>query len=123
MNRTFRSAVIATIATFALATASFAAPAKPKAAIGTLQKVDGQNLTIQTAKGPETVMLAPNAKITSRAKTVAAADLPSHVGDRVKVRYSEVSGHNEASSVTLSSRSTRQASASTPKHTRANRKS
>ena len=102
MTRSYRALGLAVIATLALATSSTAATAKGKSAVGTLQKVDGQTLTIQTSKGNETVALAPSAKIHSRAKVISTADLSSHVGDRVKVRYTENKGEKQASSVTLS---------------------
>ena len=69
---------------------------------GTLQKVDGQTLTVQTAKGPETVMLAPSARITENGKTLQAAQLSGDAGSRVTVRYTEVNGQKQAQAVTVS---------------------
>jgi len=49
--------------------------------------------------------LAPDvtARIQRASKTLAVADLASHTGDRVKVRYMESGGQKQAQSVTLSS--------------------
>src|SRR6185436_19404378 len=70
MARSIRLIAVAMVAVLALAMPAFAAQAKAAAAkaktmtiSGTLQKVDGQALTVQTPKGPETVMLAANAQI------------------------------------------------------------
>lgn len=103
MTRSYRAFALAVVATLALAASSTAATVKAKSAIGTLQKVDGQTLTVQTQKGTETMMLAPSARIRSHAKAVSTADLSAHVGDRVKVRYTENNGQKQASTVTLSS--------------------
>ena len=71
--RRFRLTAVAAAAALALSMPAFAAQAKPAAkpakaaktmtVSGTLQKVEGQDLTIQTTKGTEDVMLAPDAKI------------------------------------------------------------
>ena len=109
MFRTFRLMVVAAVAALALAMPAFAAQAKPAAAKtakamtvkGTLQKVDGQNLTIQTAKGTEEVMLGSTATIRRDGKTLAAGDLSGATGSRVTIRYKEDNGHKMAESVTL----------------------
>ena len=61
MSRMFRLNAAAAVAVLALAMPAFAAQAKPAAKSsktmtisGTLQKVEGQDLTIQTTKGPKT---------------------------------------------------------------------
>ena len=104
MVRYYRTAV-AFIAAALIAGSALAAPAKAKtqSIAGTLQKVDGQTLTIQTQKGTETVMLASSAKIQSGSKTLAASDLASHTGANVKVHYTETNGQKQAESVTVSS--------------------
>ena len=112
MFHSLRLIAVAVVAVLALAMPSFAAQAKPAAKAktvaaktmtlsGTLQKVDGQNLTLQTAKGPETVMLDSKATIRQAGKTVTANDLSAASGSRVTVRYMEDNGHKMASSVTL----------------------
>lgn len=110
--RTFRLTAVAAVAALALSMPAFAAQAKPaakpaaKAAKaqtirGTLEKVNGQDLTVKTAKGDEEVMLGSDSKIRRDGKTVAAADLGGATGSRVTVRYKEDNGHKMAESVTL----------------------
>ena len=105
MFRSYRSLVIALVATVAMSGAAFAAQGKAKSEslTGTLQKVDGQTLTIQTSKGAETVMLAPSAQIRRGSKTLASSDLSSAAGSRVKVRYTEANGQKQARMVSVSS--------------------
>ncbi len=95
--RTFRLTAVAAAAALALSMPAFAAQAKPAAkpakaaktmtVSGTLQKVEGQDLTIQTTKGTEDVMLAPDAKIRRAGKTLTTSDLSGASGSRVTVRY------------------------------------
>ena len=108
MPRSFRSLALALIAVLAFAGAGLAAQGKAKAAksasvTGTLQKVDGQTLTIQTSKGTETVMLAPTAQIRMRSKSLNATDLNTETGNRVKVTYTEANGQKQARMVSVSS--------------------
>ena len=109
--RRFRLTAVAAAAALALSMPVFAAQAKPAAkpakaaktmtVSGTLQKVEGQDLTIQTTKGTEDVMLAPDAKIRRAGKTLTTSDLTGASGSRVTVRYKEDNGHKMAESVTL----------------------
>jgi hypothetical protein len=89
----------------ALAATSYAGPAKAKekahAVVGTLQKVDGQTLTVQTAKGAETVMLVSNSRIHRGAESIQPAGLSTYAGERVKIRYVDHNGQKEAESITL----------------------
>ena len=108
MARSIRLIAVAMVAVLALGMPAFAAQAKAAAAkaktmtiSGTLQKVDGQALTVQTPKGPETVMLAANAQIRRAGKTLPASDLGSESGARVTIRYMENNGQKMAESVTL----------------------
>jgi len=106
MARSFRLITVAVVAVFALAMPAFAAQAKAAKAktmtiSGTLQKVDGQTLTVQTPKGSETVMLAPNAQIRRAGKTLSTGDLGGASGSRVTIRYMENNGQKMAQSVTL----------------------
>jgi len=112
MSRTFRLMAVAAVASLALSMPAFAAQAKPAAAKtakaakaatvrGTLQKVDGQTLTIQTAKGTEELMLGSDATIRRDGKTLTASDLSGATGSRVTIRYKEDNGHKMAESVTL----------------------
>jgi len=110
MSRTFRVTAVAAVAAFALSMPAFAAQAKPAAKAkaaktmtvsGTLQKVEGQDLTIQTAKGSEEVMFGNDVKIRRAGKTLTTSDLSAASGSRVTVRYKEDNGHKMAESVTL----------------------
>ena len=112
MLRTFRLIAVAVVAVFALSMPAFAGQAKPaakpaaKAAkaltlSGTLQKVAGQDLTIQTAKGTEEVMFGSDVKIRRAGKTLTTSDLASASGSKITVRYKEDNGHKMAESVTL----------------------
>jgi hypothetical protein len=111
MLRTFRLIAVAVVAVFALSMPAFAGQAKPaakpaKAAkamtlSGTLEKVAGQDLTIQTAKGTEDVMFGSDVKIRRAGKTLTTNDLASASGSKVTVRYKEDNGHKMAESVTL----------------------
>jgi len=111
MSRTFRLTAVAAVAAFALSMPVFAAQAKPAAkpakaaktmtVSGTLQKVEGQDLTIQTAKGSQDVMFGNDVKIRRAGKTLTTSDLTGASGSRVTVRYKEDNGHKMAESVTL----------------------
>ena len=106
MSRSFQMAAAAfAVAAFMAAPASAAGKTakatKSHSIVGTLQKVDGQKLTIQTAKGTETVMLASTASIREGGKVVQPAQLPSEEGSRVKVRYADANGQHEARMVTI----------------------
>ena len=114
MSSTFRLTAVAVVAAFGLSMPTFAGQAKPaakpaaKAAAaktmtvsGTLQKVEGQDLTIQTAKGTEEVMFGSDVKIRRAGKTLATSDLNAASGSRITVRYKNDNGHKMAESVTL----------------------
>ena len=105
MFRTSRIAAAVCVATFALATNGFAATAKPKAhaVVGTLQKVEGRTITVQTPKGAETVLIVSTSWIHRGAETIQPANLPSYAGERVKVRYVDQDGEKQAQTVTLAS--------------------
>ena len=118
MSRSIRSVAAALVVMIALAGAGLSAAqakGKSQSVTGTLQKVDGQTLTIQTPKGVETVMLAPSAKIRSGSKTLAASDLSAQSGSRVKVTYTEKNGKKEASMVTVSSAAKAATASKSPK--------
>ena len=108
--RTFRLTAVAALAAFALSMPVFAAQAKSETKAtkaktmtvsGTLEKVEGQGLTIKTAKGTEEVMFGNDVKIRRGGKTVATSDLSAAAGSRITVRYKEDNGHKMAESVTL----------------------
>jgi hypothetical protein len=109
MARSFRLIAVAVVAVLALAMPAFAAQAKAAKGktmtiSGTLQKVDGQTLTVQTPKGSETVMLGANAQIRRAGKPLAVSDLASESGSRITIRYMENNGQKMAQSVTLAAR-------------------
>jgi hypothetical protein len=89
------------------------APAKPSAelaalrassqppersVVGTLEQVDAAsaNLVVKTATGQQTFTLQSDATIRQGSKTIKVSDLASHKGERVKVRYRDVSGIRRA---------------------------
>ena len=105
MSRSLLAAVTVTALTVVAAGATItAAPlhSRVHAIVGTLQKVDGQTLTIQTAKGKENVTVSSSAKIREGSKTMTVADLSKEAGARVKIRYTEKGGQKEAESVMVS---------------------
>ena len=95
----------ATKATTKTAAAKTAAAPKPKAhsVVGTLDKYDSgaNSIVVNTGKGTETLSLSSTSAVRMGAKTMAAADLSSHTGDRVKVRYSELNGQRTVQSVQI----------------------
>jgi hypothetical protein len=111
MSRTFRLTAVAAVAVFALSMPAYAAQARPAAkpaktaktmtVSGTLKKVEGQDLTIQTAKGSQDVMFGNDVKIRRAGKTLTTSDLNGATGSRITVRYKEDNGHKMAESVTL----------------------
>ena len=105
MFRSYRSLAMALVGIVAMAGAGLSAAPKAKSAsiTGTLQKVEGQTLTIQTSKGAEMVMLVPAAQIRRGSKTLASSDLSSATGERVKVTYTEANGQKQARTVAVSS--------------------
>jgi DNA-binding protein HU-beta len=123
------AAVVATVfalsgAAFAAQTAPAAKPAKattaakaPKATVitatGTVSKFDAatNTLTVTTPKGDVAFMVDSAASVTANGKKVMASDLPSHVGHKVTVRYTEANGQKMASSVKVTMAAAKTASA------------
>jgi hypothetical protein len=104
MSRSHLSRAAVGLSVLALAVLSTAAaPLHSHAVVGTLQKVDGQTLTVQTSTGVQTVTLASGTTVHLGSKTVSTSELPAKTGSRVKVRYTESGGRKEAESVTVSS--------------------
>jgi hypothetical protein len=107
MRRSYRTILPAAVF---LSAASLASPGfamspreKAHAIVGTLQKVEGQSITVQTAKGVEAVTLVSNSRIQRGAKTIQVGELSSFAGEKVKVRYVDHNGEKEAQSVTVAS--------------------
>jgi hypothetical protein len=103
-------------AALALAAAPASAAAKSKSpgrqhhsVAGTLEKVDGQTLTIKTSKQSESVMLGPTTHITEHGKAIQAAQLSGDTGSHVTVRYTETTGQKQAQTITVTPASTKTA--------------
>jgi len=78
-----------------------AAKATPVTATGTVSKYDAASntLTVTTAKGDETFVVGSTASVTAAGKKVMASDLPSHMGQKVTVKYTESGGQKMVESV------------------------
>ena len=70
MSRMYRIAAAVLFVTFVLTATSFAAAPKPKphAVVGTLEKVEGQTIIVQTPNGAETVKLISGPGFTAAPK-------------------------------------------------------
>ncbi|MEN3340451.1 MAG: hypothetical protein V7647_4127 [Acidobacteriota bacterium] len=94
-----------------------AAAAQPpeRSIVGTLDSVDAKTMQIvvSTATGKQTLHLQTGATIRQGAKTVKASELSSHKGERVKVRYRETAGVQQAEWIVVAS----PAAPRKPKHT------
>ena len=114
MVRSVTMAAIACIAALVLAATPASAAAKTKAAkshaiAGTLEKVDGQTLTIKTAKQTESVMVGPSTHITEHGKAIQASQLSGSTGSHVSVHYTESNGPKQATTVAVTPASTKTA--------------
>jgi len=105
------------------AKAALAKPAKPAkataiTATGTVSKFDAASntLTVTTSKGDVAFVVDSTASVTANGKKVMTSDLPSHVGNKVTVRYTESGGQKMAQSVRVTN-AAKTASASTKKGT------
>jgi hypothetical protein len=93
----------------------------PKATVistsGTVSKFDAASnmLTVTTAKGDVSFAVDSSASIMANGKKVMASDLPSHVGHKVTVRYTEAGGQKTAQSVRVTTAAPKTASASAKK--------
>jgi hypothetical protein len=76
-------------------------PGGDRAIVGTLQRVEGETLTVLTSRGTEKVMLPPSATVRAGSHTLSVAELASRIGTRIKVRYKESAGQKEAQSITV----------------------
>lgn len=107
MKRSYRTILPAAVflSAVSLPSTSYAMSPRDKAhaIVGTLQKVEGQSITVQTSKGTEAVTLVSSSRIQRGAKTIQAAELRSFAGEKVKVRYVDHNGEKEAQSITLAS--------------------
>lgn len=76
-------------------------PGGGRAMVGTLQRVQGQTLTVLTSRGPETLTLSSSATVRVGTRIVSLAELASRTGTRIKVRYTESGGQKHARSITV----------------------
>ena len=114
MFRSVTMAAIACVAALVLAATPASAGAKSKSAkshaiAGTLEKVDGQTLTIKTSTQTESVMLGPSTHITEHGKAIQASQLSGTTGSHVSVHYTESNGQKQATSVAVTPASTKTA--------------
>jgi hypothetical protein len=73
--------------------------------VGTLDQVDADatEFVVKTTNGKQRFILQSGATIRQGSKTIKAADLASHKGEKVKVRYREASGEHRAEWVVVAS--------------------
>ena len=73
--------------------------------VGTLDQVDADatEFVVKTTNGKQRFVLQSGATIRQGSKTIKAADLASHKGEKVKVRYREASGERRAEWVVVAS--------------------
>jgi len=116
MVRSITMAAVVCVSALALAVAPASAAAKSKSTAkahhsiaGTLEKVDGQTLTIKTSTQSESVMLGPSTHITQQGKVIQASQLSSDTGSHVTVKYTETNGQKQAQTVTVTPASTKTA--------------
>lgn len=74
---------------------------KEHSIVGTVEKVDGQTLTVKTSTHSESVMLASTTHITEHGKAIQSSQLAADTGAHVKVRYTESNGQKQAQAVTV----------------------
>ena len=99
ISRVFAYGVAAALTVCAVIVA--AQPGGDRAVVGTLQRVEGQTLTLLTSHGTETVVLSPTATVHVGSRTLALSELASRTGSRIKVRYTESGGQKQAQSITV----------------------
>jgi hypothetical protein len=73
--------------------------------VGTLEAVDPKTMQIvvSSTSGKQTLHLQTGATIRQGSKTIKASELPAHKGERVKVRYRESKGVQQAEWIVLAS--------------------
>ena len=73
--------------------------------VGTLEVVDPKTMQIvvSSTSGKQTLHLQTGATIRQGSKTIKVSDLPAHKGERVKVRYRESKGVQQAEWIVLAS--------------------
>jgi len=97
--------IVLAIATFSIPIAAERAPAglsglspeqqpPERSLVGTLDQVDAAatQIVVKTSSGKQTFVVQSGAMIRQGSKTIKAAELGAHKGERVKVRYREAAG-------------------------------
>jgi hypothetical protein len=76
--------------------------------VGTLESVDPKTMQIvvSSSSGKQTLHLQPSVTIRQGSKTVKTSELSAHKGERVKVRYRENGGVQQAEWIVLAAAST-----------------
>ncbi len=74
-----------------------------KAVVGTLESVSAgaAQIVVSTSSGKQTFTVENGAMVRQGSRTIKAADLPAHKGERVKVRYRESGGVKRAAWIVL----------------------
>jgi len=115
MVRSVTMAIVVFASALALAAPASAAAKSSSSAkthhsvAGTLEKVDGQTLTIKTSTKSESVMLGPTTHITEHGKAIQASQLSTATGSHVSVKYTETNGQKQAQSVAVTPATTKTA--------------
>lgn len=114
MVRSVTMAAVVFASALALAAAPASAAAKSTSTAkthhsvaGTLEKVDGQTLTIKTSTKSEAVMLGPSTHITEHGKAIQASQLST--GSHVSVKYTETNGQKQAQTIAVTPAATKTA--------------
>jgi hypothetical protein len=73
--------------------------------VGTLEAVDPKTMQIvvSSTSGKQTLHLEASATIRQGSKTIKVSELPAHKGERVKVRYRDSKGVQQAEWIVLAS--------------------
>ena len=74
-----------------------------KAVVGTLESVSAgaAQIVVSTSTGKQTFAVESGAMVRQGSRTIKAAELSSHKGERVKVRYRETGGVKRAAWIVL----------------------
>jgi hypothetical protein len=78
-------------------------PPPEKAVVGTLESVSSgaAQIVVSTTSGKQTFTVENGAVVRQGSRTIKTADLQSHKGERVKVRYREAGGVKRAAWIVL----------------------
>ena len=84
-----------------------------KAVVGTLESVDASasQIIVNTPGGRQTFTVESDAMVRQGSRTIKAAELQSHRGERVKVRYRESGGVKRAEWIVLAAPSAKKGKA------------